>query len=475
MAASEAAPFAKTGGLADVLGSLPQALLAEGHEVAVAIPRYGSIPLHNAIRVAESLKLPLGACDIWRLDHNGVACYLVDSPALYDRPGIYSDRGADYPDNYLRFAFFCQAVLAVVRTLFQADILHLHDWQSALCAPYLRTRFRLHPAFVNLKTVFTIHNLEHQGRFGPKVFPSLGLDPWLMTPGFLEFFGDVNFMKGGIVFSDAITTVSPQYAEEIQTLEFGFGLDGLLRERRARLHGIINGVDYTEWNPETDPHLAAHYSSTSLPGKRACKKDLLQEMLLPVENLDRPVLGIVSRFARQKGFDLFMDIAYELLNDDVCLVALGSGESRYEEFFRDLASTFPARVACQIGYNNRLAHKIEAGADMFLMPSVFEPCGLNQIYSLRYGTVPVVRATGGLEDTVDADTGFKFQGYWPHDLLLAIRAALDEFRSDHSGWVKRMTTGMTRDFSWTASAAQYSALYGNLLREYNMENALGPR
>jgi starch synthase len=455
MAASEAAPFAKTGGLADVLGSLPHALHALGHDVAVTLPRYNSIPLHNATRVIENLALPLGICDIYRQDLNGVAFFFVECPALYDRPGIYSDRGHDFPDNHLRFAFFCQAVLAIVRHLFQADVLHLHDWQTALCAPYIRTRFSLDPVFVNLKIVFTIHNLEHQGRFGPEVFPLLGLDSSLFEPRFLEFYGDVNFMKGGIVFSDAITTVSPKYAEEIQTPEFGFFLDGLLRAHASRLTGIINGVDYNEWNPETDRHLAAPYSPAHLEGKFLCKIDLLHELNLPADNLQRPVLGMVSRFARQKGFDLFMDIAWEVMNDDVCLIVLGSGEERYEEFFRNLASTFPGRVASHIGYNNRLAHKIEAGADIFLMPSVFEPCGLNQIYSLRYGTVPVVRATGGLENTVDAETGFKFRGYWPHDLLLAIRSALDEYRGNPEAWTRRMKAGMSRDFSWTASAKAY--------------------
>jgi len=467
MVSSEAAPFAKTGGLADVLGALPKALLTHGHRVAVCLPRYRGVSLNGPTRVHQNLLAHLGSrgfsLDVWAHELEGVTFYFLDCPPLFDRPGIYSANGSDFPDNHLRFAALCHGVLGVLRFLFSADILHLHDWQAALCAPYLRTRFQLDPSFFHLKIVFTIHNLEHQGRFGPHEFGELGLDAWLRQPQFLGHNGDVNLMKGGILFPDAITTVSPRYAQEIQTPEYGFGLDGLIREYAARLTGILNGADYSEWNPETDRYLVANYSAVNLHGKRLCKRDLLAELGLPDENLARPLLGIVSRFARQKGLHLFADIAWELMNEDICLCVVGSGDPDTEDFFRNLASAFPGRVAGFIGYNDPLAHKVEAGADIFLMPSLFEPCGLNQIYSLRYGTIPVVRATGGLDDTVDHETGFKFWGYWSRDFLLAIRAALDEFRNGPEEWERRIRTAMARDFSWNASAAKYSELYAGLL------------
>jgi starch synthase len=466
MASSEAVPFAKTGGLADVAGTLPSALQAHGVETAVVIPRYGSISLEGAFCIWERLAVHLGphslSCDIWVREHRGIRFYLADCPWLYDRPGLYSAHGHDYPDNHLRFAVFAFAVLGILRHLYSADIVHLHDWQTALVAAYLRTRFQLDPSLRHAKIVYTIHNLQHQGRFGAAAFNELGLDAALMKPEFLEFHGDVNFMKAGIAFADAITTVSQKYASEIQTPEFGWGLDGMLRAHAHRLRGILNGVDYSEWNPESDPHLAAHYSATDLSGKHACKRDLLRAVQLPDPHMDTPLLGFVSRFARQKGFDLFAAIAGELFGaEDVALAFIGSGEQRYEELFRDLMRAYPDRVAGKFGYDNALAHKIEAGADMFLMPSLFEPCGLNQMYSLRYGTLPIVRATGGLDDTVDTETGFKFWGYNPRDLLTAIRQAVREY-DDRDSWQHRMRVAMSRDFSWSASAAQYAALYREL-------------
>ncbi len=461
MVASEATPFAKTGGLADVVGSLPRALLELGHQTAVVMPRYGNIATHDWTQAWRNVVVYLGrhaiSCDIWSKIERGVTFFLVDCPWLFDRWGYYG-----HPDDHLRFGALSQAVLAVIRLLWRPDIVHLHDWQSALVAPYLKTRFAADPTFHGIKIVYTIHNLEHQGRFGRAVFDELNLDPWLMRPDFMEYFGDVNLMKGGIAFSDAITTVSPRYAAEIRTPEFGCGLDGFLGRHADKLRGILNGADYEEWNPATDPHLAAHYDRDNLAGKTECKRDLLREFGLPLDNMDRPVLGIVSRMAKQKGFDLLASAAWEMMNDDVCLAVVGSGEQRYEDLFRGLASAFPGRVAAYFGFNNKLAHKVEAGADIFLMPSLFEPCGLNQIYSLRYGTIPVVRATGGLDDTVDGGTGFKFWGYWPHDFLLATRAALDEYRRPEE-WTARMRRAMDRDFSWSASAKMYSDLYRGLL------------
>lgn len=467
MVASEAAPLVKTGGLADVAGSLPKALRELGHDVAVVLPRYASISLDGAARVWENLPVRLGphsfTCTLWRKQVNGTTFFFVDCPVLFDRPGLYNSGGRDYSDNHLRFAAFCHGALAVARYLFNCDVIHLHDWQAALCAAYLRTRLALDPMLGRVKIVYTIHNLDYQGRFAPSEFAELGLDRRLLQPAYLEYFGDVNFMKAGIVFSDAVTTVSPRYAQEIQTREFGSGLDGLLRANAAKLVGILNGCDYEEWDPRNDGLIARKYDSGHLEAKRDCKLALLYALGLDEQNLDRPVLGMVTRLAQQKGIDLFMEIAAELIReDDVCLTVLGSGEASYEAFFRQLAVSFPGRVAGHIGYDNKLAHQIEAGADLFLMPSRFEPCGLNQMYSLRYGTVPVVRATGGLDDTIDGETGFKFWGFSPRDFLAAIRLALGEFRSAPGAWRNRMRTGMARDFSWKASAAKYSELYGRL-------------
>lgn len=469
MAASEATPLVKTGGLADVVGSLPRALAALGHEVAVVLPRYRSIPLDQAALVWDSLPVNLGRyvyhCSLWEMHQGGVRFFLVDCPALFDRPGIYNEAGQDYADNHRRFAAFCHGVLGVLRYLFNADILHLHDWQAALCAAYLRTRHTLDPLLRAVKIVYTIHNLEHQGRCSAAAFAELGLDSWLMKPDYMEFWGDANFMKGGIAFSDAITTVSPNYAREIQTPEFGWGLEGFLGVHRAKLTGILNGCDYAEWDPAADPFLARSYSPADPSGKRECKLDALIEFGLHEEQALHPLLGMVTRLARQKGIDLFMEIAFELFDTtDVCLVAVASGEARYETFLRDLAQRYPGRVSGFIGYNNKLAHKVEAGADLFLMPSLFEPCGLNQMYSLKYGTIPIVRATGGLDDTVDTETGFKFWGYNANDFLAAIRAAVKEFHQDPGGWRARMQRAMLRDYSWTASARAYSELYRGLRR-----------
>jgi starch synthase len=312
----------------------------------------------------------------------------------------------------------------------------------------------------------TIHNLGYQGLFDRSALAGIGLPAEFYTPAGIEFWGKINFLKAGIVFADALTTVSATYAEEIQTPDYGFGLDGLLRTHGGVLSGILNGADYGRWNPETDPHIAAHYSSADLTGKQTCKRELLREMGLPERALNRPLLGIISRFTAQKGFDLIEMAAAELFEDDVYLVALGSGEPRWEELFRALVAEFPDRVFVKIGYDDALAHRIEAGSDIFLMPSRYEPCGLNQMYSLRYGTVPVVRATGGLDDTIVAApapdaTGFKFLDYNGKALLDAIRQACRGW-TDRKAWTAMMLRGMRKDYSWTASAGEYSRLYRNI-------------
>jgi len=465
MVASEATPFAKTGGLADVLGGLPPALQARGENVAVVIPAYRQNHYPHLPREAyRNLWIPLGPgylADVYQATERNVTYYFVDCPPLYDRHGIYGDGPADFPDNSMRFAVLSMAAIGVARYLFRPDIIHAHDWQAALVPVYIREHFSSDPNFLGVKQLFTIHNLGYQGLFPPQVLPEIALDGRLFNPDQLEFFGKVNFLKGGIAWADAVSTVSKGYAQEVQTKELGFGLDTFLR-KHGPITGIVNGVDYEEWNPETDVHIVRNYSATDLSGKRECKRALLAEFGLPEWDLDRPLAAIISRFVAQKGFDLFPNIAYRLLSENLSLVALGSGAPEYETMFRDLAQTFPDKVGLRIGYDHGLSHRIEAGADMFLMPSHYEPCGLNQIYSLRYGTVPVVRATGGLDDTIDEDTGFKFRDYSGIAFLDTIRAALEAYR-DSGQWVRRMQRSMQRDFSWSASAGEYQALYRRLL------------
>jgi starch synthase len=465
MVSSEAAPLAKTGGLADVVGALPSALRSFGDEAAVVIPRYGSIDLKRARRVFDSLPVYLGTTRydtaIYQIAEE-YPLYLVDCPPLFDRKGFYGESGMDYPDNHIRFAVFGRAALGVARHLFRTEIFHCHDWQAGLVPAYLKTLFAGDPTYLGARTLFTIHNLGYQGLFSRTALADVALDPAVFRPDGMEFFGHASYIKGGISFADWLSTVSPTYAREIQTPEYGFGLDGALRARAGVLSGILNGVDYREWSPDVDPLIPAHFTPEDLSGKRVCKEHLVREFGLPPQAMDRPLAGVVSRFTRQKGTDLIAQAASRTVEQDVYLVALGSGEPEYEEFFRRMAAEFPGRIAVHIGFDNGMAHRIEAGADFFLMPSQYEPCGLNQIYSLRYGTVPVVRATGGLDDTIEDGTGFKFSEYTPEALLDAIRAAVTAY-GDPEIWQGMVRRGMRKDFSWKASAAAYSALYQRLL------------
>jgi starch synthase len=464
MVASEAAPFVKTGGLADVLGSLPPALVKRGDEVAVVLPRYRSALIETFERIWRDMSISVGprqfTVAIDQVIRQGVRYLFVDCPALYDRPGIYNENNVDYPDNHIRFALLNQAAIAIARYIFRPQVFHAHDWQAGLLAPYLRATFSGDPTFFGTKCILTIHNLGYQGNFWAVRMQEVGLDPVLYHAEGLEFNGMISFLKGGIIFSDAVTTVSPTYAREIQTPEYGFGFDGLLRSRSYKLRGILNGVDYAEWSPETDPYLPAHFSAGNLSGKAECKRHLQAEMGLP-DDLERPLIGIVSRFADQKGFDLVAEIAGPLAEQNVGLAILGSGDQKFEDMFRHFNALRPDKFGVRIGYDNALAHRIEAGSDMFLMPSRYEPCGLNQMYSLRYGTVPIVRATGGLEDSVDRLTGFKFGEYSPAALAGAISEALRAWQS-RDAWTERMRRGMAKDFSWEVSAAEYQRLYAGL-------------
>jgi starch synthase len=469
-AASECVPFSKTGGLADVVGALPRALASLGHQVSVYVPRYRQTKLTDPQTVVKSITIPFD--DKYRFcsvvtagTSNGIRFYFVDYPPYFDREALYGGPSGDYPDNAERFALFSRAVIEASKVLGVPHIFHCHDWQSALIPVMLRTLYAEDPAFRDLATVFTIHNMGYQGLFPPDTLPLLML-PWeLFTISKMEFFGQVNFLKGALVHSDFVTTVSRKYSHEIQTTEYGFGLEGVLRNRAATVAGILNGVDYDEWSPQTDKFIVAKYSSEDLSGKAQCKKDLLNAFGVANSDAKVPVIGIVSRFAAQKGFDLIAQIMDRLAREELIMVVLGSGDKPYEEMFVRLNRQFPNKIAAKVAFDNAIAHKIEAGADMFLMPSRYEPCGLNQIYSLKYGTVPVVRATGGLDDTIEPwdarsgkGTGFKFTDYTGEALLATIKQALLAYR-DPSSWQKLMRNGMARDFSWGASAREYGKVY----------------
>jgi starch synthase len=466
MVASEATPFAKTGGLADVLGALPAALQARGEHTAVVIPAYRQNQYPNEPRIAyRGFWVPIGpgyVVNIYQTRERDVAFYFVDCPPLFDRDGIYASGSADYADNYLRFAVLSMAAVGIARYLFRPQIIHVHDWQAALVPVYVRRHFADDPTFLGVKILLTIHNLGYQGIFGPEAVPLIGLEPGVFNPEQLEFHGKLNLLKGGVACSDGVSTVSKAYAREIQTSEYGFGLDDFIR-KHGPIYGVVNGVDYVEWNPEHDTHIACNYSVDDLSGKQECKRSLLEELgLTPDGNLKRPLIGIVSRFASQKGFDLIAGIAPRMLEADICLAVLGAGDPQYESLFQMLGQAYPRQVGVRIGFDSALSHRIEAGADMFLMPSRYEPCGLSQIYSLRYGTVPVVRATGGLDDTIDEDTGFKFREYSGNALLAALDLALRTY-ADRDRWVAMMQRGMRKDFSWSAAAVEYMVLYRRLL------------
>ena len=471
--ASECVPYSKTGGLADVVGALPRALASLGHQVSVYLPRYRQTKLADAETVVHSITVPFDDkyrfCSVATAGTSaGVKFYFVDYPPYFDREALYGTSAADYPDNAERFALFSRAVLEASKILGVPHVFHCHDWQSALVPVMLRTLYAEDPAFREVGTVFTIHNMGYQGLFPPDILPLLML-PWdLLTMSKMEFFGQVNFLKGALVFSDFVTTVSKKYSQEIQTTEYGFGLEGVLRNRAATVTGILNGVDYDEWSPQTDKFSVAKYLPQDLSGKLKCKQDLLNAFGVTNADPKVPVIGIVSRFAAQKGFDLIAQIMDRLAREEMIMVVLGTGDKPYEEMFLRLNKLFPNKIAIKVAYDNAIAHKIEAGADMFLMPSRYEPCGLNQIYSLKYGTVPIVRATGGLDDTIEPwdartgkGTGFKFTEYTGEALLATVKQALLAYR-DQSSWQTLMRNGMGRDFSWGASAREYGKVYDRL-------------
>ncbi|HEV8309095.1 MAG TPA: glycogen synthase GlgA [Methylomirabilota bacterium] len=477
--ASEVEPFAKTGGLADVAGALPKALSALGHDVRVIMPKYAGVErTAGALRtVLPRLEVPLGTRTVegsllqGRAD-SAVPVYFLGQDAYYARPALYGTSEGDYPDNCERFVFFCRAVLAALPQLdWRPHLVHAHDWQTGLIPVYLETLYRDDPDYRDVATVFTIHNLAYQGLFWHYDFPMTGLGWDLFTPAGIEFYGRINFLKGGLVFSDLLTTVSPTYAREIQTPEYGEGLDGVLRERSADLVGILNGIDYELWNPATDADLPKRYGPDDLDGKAACKAALRQEMGLADPGRPAPLVGVVSRLADQKGLDLVAAAVPAIVAAGGQFVLLGAGDERYERAFPELAQAHPGAVAVKIGFNIGLARRIYAGADCFLMPSRYEPCGLGQLISLRYGTIPIVRRTGGLADTIQewsaeagTGTGFLFDDMTPEACGAAVTRALAAY-GNPTAWRRLVRNAMAEDVSWEASAEKYVNCYRKAVKK----------
>ena len=467
MVASEAAPFAKTGGLADVVAALPRALARLGHSVDVVIPRYRGITAgEHVARVTVPLGGQVSDATVYAMSEGGVRTIFVSHAGYFDRDYLYGAVGHDYPDNPERFAFLSRAALEWAASSGERyDAIHAHDWQAGLVPVFLR-QLRA-PVFRGVPTVFTIHNVAYQGVFDASWLPRLGLGWELMNVNALEYWNRISFLKGGIVFSRLLTTVSPRYAREIQTLEYGSGFDGIFRSRSADLVGIRNGIDYDQWDPARDPYLPEPFDATCLDGKAAAKRMVLEMFGLPASEKSRirPLVGMISRLVDQKGFDLLAELGDELTRLDASFVLLGTGERRYEDLWLALAARYPECIATKITFDEAMAHRIEGGADIFLMPSRFEPCGLNQMYSLRYGTVPLVRATGGLYDTVrnrnsttGSGTGFTFDEYSPQALLSTLRRALGVYE-DRAAWRRMQIAGMQEDFSWDTSAREYVKMY----------------
>jgi len=474
MVSSEVVPFAKTGGLADMTRALAVALEQIGHQISMVMPAYrcafqAEVPLaQSGMRVtAPAGGGRLDADVLTAIIGRAIRVYLVRADHYFDRAHLYGTSEGDYPDNAERFAFFGRAALELLGKIGPADVLHAHDWQAAPAIAFLKAQPERYPGLASIGTVLTVHNLGYQGLCSPNDWRFLDLDQSFFSQEWLEFYGKINLLKSGLVFADRITTVSRTYAQEIRTPDYGFGLEGVFQKRGKDVVGILNGADYDIWNPATDPFLAQNFSPDDLPGKQTCKADLQRIFNLP-GNPDVPVLAIVSRLAAQKGMDLVEAVLDQLLEGDVQLVLLGTGDKRYEHAFELAALRYPGRIGVRISFDEALAHKIEGGADIFLMPSRYEPSGLNQLYSLKYGTIPVVRATGGLKDSVQefdpvsgTGTGFLFEDYSDEAFLGAVTRALSAFRRK-TGWTALMKNAMAMDFSWSRSASEYVGLYNRL-------------
>ena len=470
----EISPLAKTGGLADAVGALARALVNRGSEVTLVMPAYRTV-LENISPLEETgmeVEIPIAGRSVRgvilkaRIEEK-LPVFLIQADSYFLREGLYGDSQGDYADNAERFAFFCKATLELARRTAPWDVIHCNDWQTALIPVLKKVHRQSYGGIQKTKNLFTIHNLAHQGIFPFSMWDLLDLERQYFTPRHLEFYGNINLLKGGILFADALTTVSKRYANEIRTPEWGCGLDGVIRDREKDLYGILNGVDYQEWNPETDPDIKKNYTAKKLNGKKICKKDLQEIYGLP-DKAAVPLIGMVSRLADQKGLDILIEVIEELMHLDLQLVILGAGDQRYQALLDGLPGRYPEKIGVKIGFDNALAHKIEAGADIFLMPSKFEPCGLNQMYSLKYGTIPAVRATGGLDDTIEdynplsgSGNGFKFAGYSGPTLLEAVKRSIAVY-CNKKAWHQLMVKAMACDFSWEKTALEYLALYRKL-------------
>lgn len=471
LAASEVVPFAKTGGLADVAGALPQALGGLGQEVVIAMPGYKAIqnskykiqvlkegisysvigkninPVRNTNAISKENKIS-----------NGVKVYFIEHNKYFNRDGLYGDKTGDFKDNLERFAYYCNKTLELLKEInFKPDIIHVHDWQASLIPVYLKTLYVNDGFYKNIKTILTIHNIGYQGLFPREEFPKLGLDWGLFNMEGLEFYGKINILKAGIEFCDYINTVSHTYSKEIQTKEFGFGLEGVLQKRRDAVFGILNGLDYSIWNPKGDKFIAENYSLGSIQDKYKNKEDLQRICKLPVSQ-DVPLFGIVSRLAEQKGFDILAEALDSICKINLQLVILGTGDIKYHLILEDMVKKYPKVISLHLKFDDSLAHKIYAGSDIFLMPSKYEPCGLGQMISFKYGTIPLVFKTGGLADTVNEKNGFVFEQYSKDDLIKTVKQAIAAFKNKNK-WDALIKTAMKCNFSWEESAKKYLRLY----------------
>jgi len=460
-ASAEVAPFAKTGGLADVAGSLPGALSELGLSTSVILPFYKCVQNMGL----DFAQFRIGEFEFRRYKKSGVEYIFVVNDEYYKRDNLYSEPDGDYRDNDLRFSYFSKAITSfAVESDFKPDIINLNDWQTGLVPVYLKL------LGAEVKTLFTVHNIGYQGLFKKDALERIGVPQSFYKIDGMEYYGKISFLKAGIVYSSAISTVSEKYSKEILTPEFGCGMDGILRTRRRELYGIINGVDYKDWDPAHDSHIALNYDSETIGKKNECKIDLIKSAGLPPETQKRPLIGIISRLAEQKGIDLVVEAAKEIIDLGASIIILGTGDAKYNDLSKNIARQYPEYISSHIKFDNELAHKIEAGSDMFVIPSRYEPCGLNQLYSMRYGTLPVVRATGGLDDTVidlsrdkERGNGIKFTNATKEDLLNAISRAIKLYRNK-AAWKEIIKKIMLLDFSWHASALRYKKLYEKLLK-----------
>ena len=450
--ASEAVPFAKTGGLADVAGALPLALEERGEEVIIVMPRYKAIqgPKFKIQRLKKDIS--------YSTTGKNIKVYFIENDTFFNRDGLYGEKSGDYKDNLDRFSYYSKRTLELLKDInYKADIIHVHDWQSALIPVYLKNLYINDIFYKNTKTIFTIHNIGYQGLFPKEEFPKLNLDWSLFNMEGLEFYDKINILKGGIVFSDIINTVSPTYSKEIQTKDFGFGLEGILSKRRDSVFGILNGLDYSIWDPQTDKFIAKNYSGQNIEDKYKNKENLQKSCKLPIKK-DAPLFGIVSRLAQQKGFDILAEAIDKICKMDLQLVILGTGDLKYHLILEEMVKKYPKVISLHLKFDDSLAHNIYAGSDIFLMPSKYEPCGLGQIISLKYATIPLVFKTGGLADTVTEDNGFIFDNYKKENLLKAMDEAIEAFKNKKK-WSGRMQRAMQCNFSWEESAKKYLELY----------------